>query len=167
MSSFLVNPAVLAEVCAAYWTHQNRRHPHLACLADIGPQVFLVGCVGLCAAHVSECIFAFSTQFGVLNIHIFSLAFLVVVSELNNEVVAGVHLALDGRPEVVRLVERTGGGTGFPAVVDRHGVRVEERLEVHAPAAFWSRSGFVIAHGAVADRVNFTRSGSKRQSHQG
>ena len=76
------------------------------------------------------------------------------MGKLDDEVIAGQHLSLDGRPEVVCLVERTGRSTGFAAVVDLDGIGVEEGLQIHSPAAFGCGGGFVIAHRTVADSVD-------------
>ena len=157
MSAFVVDLSVL-EIGAADRRHQDRRHAFLACLADIGAQELLIGRVGLCAAHVGQCILAFGTQLGVLDIHIFSLAFLVVVGKLNNEVVAGVHLCLYGWPEVVCLVERTSARPRFAAVVYLYRIGIKECLQVHAPSAFGRSRRFVFAHRTVTDGVDATRS---------
>ena len=58
------------------------------------------------------------------------------MSELDDEVVAGRHLRFDGGPEVGVGVELTGVCSGFAAVIDGDKVGIEERTEVHSPAAF-------------------------------
>ena len=160
MSAFVVDLSVL-KIGAADRRHQDRRHAFLTCLADIGAQKLLVGRVGLCATHVGQRVLAFGTQLGVLDIHIFSLAFLVVVGKLNNEVVAGVHLCLYGWPEVVCLVERTRARTRFAAVIHFDRICVKESLQVHSPSAFRGCCRFVFAHRTVTDGVDATRSRGK------
>ena len=73
-------------------------------------------------------------------IDVLAFAFLVVMSELDNEVVTRLHLGADERPEVFSLVERTRTGTRLTTVVDPDGVRQEESLEIHTPPSL-RRSG--------------------------
>ena len=158
MPSLIVNIAVFAEIGAANGTHQNRCHAHLACFVDEAEEVLLIGGVRLCSAHVGQRVFAFCAELGVLHIDILTFAFLIVMGELDNEVVAGFHLLLDRRPEVVGLIERTGGSTRFAAVVDFYRVGVKKRLQIHSPAALRRCGRLVFAHGTVADRVYSPRS---------
>ena len=89
------------------------------------------------------------------------------MSKLDDEVVAFVHLSLDGRPEVIRGVERTGRSTRFATVIDGDGVGVEECLQVHTPSSFGGCSGFVVGHRTVAYRVYTSRGGYHTKAHRG
>ena len=97
MTALLIDLAVL-KIDAADRRHQYRFDTHLSGLKDIFTQVRLIRRVGVRTAHISQRIFSRRTQFGILDIYIFALAFLIIMRELDDEIVAGLHLLLDGRP---------------------------------------------------------------------
>ena len=74
--------------------------------------------------------------------------------KLDDEVVAGTHLLLDRRPEIVCLVERARRGARLASVVYFDGVGIKESLQIHAPSAFGSSGWLVTGHSAVADSVD-------------
>ena len=90
----------------------------------------------------------------------------VVVSKLDDEVVACTHLALDRRPISSPGVETAGVGTGLTSVVDSDESRIEERSEVHTPTAFVGGRFVILRHRRIADGVNFDCGLHHRQAKQ-
>ena len=78
----------------------------------------------------------------------------VIMRELDDEVVALVHLVLDGCPIGSAGIETTGVGTGLTAIVNCDIRRIEERTEIHTPPSLVGGGFIILSHGAVADGVH-------------
>ena len=92
----------------------------------------------------------------------------IIMGELDEQVVAGVHLGLDRGPIGGAGVETPGVGSGLATVIDSNECRIEERTEVHTPAPLVRRTLIVLRHRGVSDGVYFDGTLHHRQAeHHG
>ena len=147
---------IALEISTAYRTCQDRRHAQRTRFVNEQTQVVAIGGLRVRAACIgrSRKTFLLAISCILLIVHAIGYRSFVIMRELDDEVVALAHLALDGSPISSAVVETTGVGTGLTAVIHCDIRRIEERTEIHTPPSF-VRGGFIIlSHGAVTNRVH-------------
>ena len=156
------------EIRAADRSYQHRCHTYFPCLIDERTQHIAISRLRVRTACIGRrrqtMLLAIRRVLEV--IHTIGHGSLIIMRELDQQVIAGMHLALESRPIRRTGVESTGVGTGLAFVIDCHKRRIEERTEVHTPASLVRRTLVVLRHRGVSDRVHFDSTLHHRQAQQ-